>query len=152
MSMCIYRAVDRRTHEVKDWLVHRAQECLYCEKKQKKRTTLVLRRRTALESRGPSRPIGYLHSERGRLLLYTLSLAGTCVHLEWYTMVTVVRRKSLSSPLTWSSLKCLSLLFLLLHQRHKSTGSHDRCSELCPDDGVECYGLSPLTLGLEAFS
>lgn len=89
------------------------------------RKTLVLRR-----------PIGYLHSERSRLLLYTLSFAGTCVHLEWYTMVKVVHRKSLSA-LTWSSLKYLSLVFLLYIRGTKALeATTDDLNSLGPDDGV----------------
>lgn len=43
-----------------------------------------------------------------RLLHYTLSLAGTDVHLEWFTMVTAVLRKSLFSPPTSGLIKFLS--------------------------------------------
>lgn len=84
MSMCIYRAVDRKTHKVEKTGLCTERGC-YCI------VNLGV---------GTSHPVGYLHSERGRILFYTQSLAGTCVHLEWFTVVIVVVKK----------------VYLLLHQ------------------------------------
>lgn len=97
MSMCIYRAVDRETHKVEETglCTEYGSVCI-----------ANLGVETPL-ARNESPRWLYTHSEQGRLLLYTLSLAGTCVHLEWFTMVIVVIRKSQSPPPTNSLLKCL---------------------------------------------
>lgn len=104
MSMCIYRAVDRKTHKiVKTGL------CTECGVSVLR--TLVLNRR--FDSEEQVCPVVYLHSEQGRLLYYTLSLAGTCVHLEWFTMVIVIIRKSLYPPPTSGLLNVAILVFLV---------------------------------------
>lgn len=97
MFVCIYRAVDRKTHKVEKTGL--CTECgSVCVANLGVETVHATRRERVV-------PLRYLHSERAQLLLYTLSLAGTCVHLEWFTMVIVVIRKSLSPPPTSSLLK-----------------------------------------------
>lgn len=100
MSVCIYRAVDKKTHKVEKTGLCTERGSVYIVN-----LGVETPRATREET---SRPVRYLHSERGRLLFYTLSLAGTCVHLEWFTVVIVVlRKKSLSPPPTSSLLMCL---------------------------------------------
>lgn len=94
-------------------------------KKKEQKKKIKRKRHALLAGSEPSRRIFTQRTGTSSYSTHRVWLVPTYVNLEWLTMVTVLIRKSLSSPPSNILLKCL-FYFSKEHRRHRRTGSDTR--------------------------